>query len=60
MRWRGGVDGRGLAGGKPGTPWGPILIYEGEAPNFGASHSLVLLWRRERGGEVKGRERPLY
>lgn len=62
--WGGGlVDGCGLVGGKPGTPWGPILIYEGEAPNFGVSHSLVLLWQREEGAEgvdLKGGEGPLY
>lgn len=37
------ADGGGLVGGKTGTPQGPILIYEGEAPDFGVSHSLVLL-----------------
>jgi len=41
------VDGCGLVGGKPGSPEGPILIYEGEASNFGVSHSLVLVWQRE-------------
>lgn len=30
----------GLDGGKPGTPQGPIRIYEGEAPNFGGSHPI--------------------
>lgn len=34
------ADGGGLVGGKTGTPQGPILIYEEEAPDFGVSHSL--------------------
>lgn len=61
------VVGCGLVGGKPGAPWGLILIYEGEAPNFGVSHSLVLLWQRAQGAEgcvggvhLKGGEGPLY
>jgi len=56
-RWKcwGGVDGCGLVGGKPDAPQGPILICEGEAPNFGVSHSLVLLWQRERERERGGR-----
>lgn len=37
------ADGGGLVGGKTGAPQGPILIYEEEAPDFGVSHSLVLL-----------------
>lgn len=37
------ADGGGLVGGKTSTPQGPILIYEEEAPDFGVSHSLVLL-----------------
>lgn len=57
-----GDDVYGLVGGKPETPRGPILIYEGEAPNFGVSHSLVLLWQRAEWGAVdlKGGEGSLY
>lgn len=62
--WQGGgVNGCGLVGGKPGTLWGPILIYEGEAPNFGVSHLLVLLWQREKraqGVDLKEGEGPLH
>lgn len=47
------VDDCGLVGGKPGTPWGPILIYKGEPPNIWG-FSFISCSLTERGGVEGG------